>query len=880
MKILPAETPQPSETSPRPNSTTLNSLYSILNSAEQQISAFNNYFSQSANSKQTVPTQSLQGLVIYLETIPVKKIDELPFKPESISDFYSLTPSELINYLETLNIQQHQKQKIIEGWLAKRIIDIAVLKRQGIDLDPKTKINFLKKPNQLNKILQEINLAESLESWDLFYRIAPLVNNQLQQANTQEHFEQIKNALKQYSLPENSIVLKRLNEIIDERKRQTLSSKDKTMPTEKKQKEDYENALKQSLNYLRYSSKNNNEKGSFTIRLVEETLNILSKIRDSRLTPFTEAWRLAENFWPLRLGRKEVIKKLPKKIRESLRNYYEANLDKSLRTEAAGFWIEKNLNLPNLQTMSNDQRIIFTLRNVIETLRKNHDPSKPLTINLNLDDEHIIKFSFNLSENIDEQIRSQLQLSSLKKGNLVRLKHLKPEELFSLKQDAYTFGEIQDKSKTFKQAFGHPQPKKILGIQTPFSTTSPDDYAVRINTGPKKRPKNSPFSLFMVEHHKALFNFDIDGAKINIALKFAHKSFDGKPAKDLFLKLIKQLKKQAQEYFNYEPTSLPVENEDLPPIQIPIFETSASVKFDEVLSDIKTEFNPSFVYGLATAVQAGADSFHFLVAGPNIFSEAGPYSNIQPAVVSLIPIKDIVEKIKNNSTLTGDELSRLQKWREYTKSEYEKARKGLSTPAVISAVAGRQEKPLSEVARIFGHQGVRLLTNASGMFSALVSFKTDESTDEIIFHTAKSDSYQQKINLENPPTSMGVVGFNQSQDVNGNVELVFAVRKMPSQAQPEISQWLKNKGIKNLRPFNQLLQAWESLIKGEIKLDRYYAFLQKAYDTLPTEAKKSLQGDFKNLQIKLNELLQQSATNTTNPNIAQTVLVAEKLLTL
>lgn len=851
----------------------LNQLYSLLNYAENQINIFNNHYSSSTNSLST-PIQSLQSLVTYIETITPQKIENLPFKPESTPDFYTLSLQKLVSYLKTLPLEpsqtESQKQKIIEGWLAKRVIDIATLKRQGYDFDPKAKINHLKKPNQLTQILKEITSVENLETWDFFYRVVSVIKPELEKAKTPEEFKKIKKAIDQYNLPENSPILSRLNEIVDQKKEKFKPTKpsEQQKPTEKNQKKNYEKALRESLDYLRYSSLNKN---SFRIKLVETTLKILSSFRDSNLTPFTEAWRLAENFWPIRLGRQEVIQNLPKKIKESLKNYYEANLDKSLRTEAAGFWIEKNLNLPNLYTMNNEERIIFCLKNVINTLRLNHPSYKPLRININIDDKHIIKFTFDLSKNIDKQIQSQLQLSSLKKGNLVRLK---PEDLFELKQNAYTFGDISKKSKKFQQAFGHSESQKIFGIKTPFSKTESDDYAIRINTDPKKRPKNSPTSLFIVEHHKALFNFDIDGPKVNIAIKFAHKSFDGKPAKDLFLSFIKQLKSQ----YSYDSIDLPTESENLPSFQTPIFEASASVKFDEILSDTKTDFNPSFIYGLATAIQSGADYFHFLVAGPDIFSDAGPYSNIQPAVVSLIPIKDIVEKIKNNQVLTDQDLKKLYEWRKHTKAEYERAKKGLSTPAVISAVAGRQEKPLSEIAKILGHQGVKLLTNASGMFSALVSFKPETSTERIIFHTAKSDSYQQKINLENPPSSMGVVGFNQSYDINGNVELVFAIRKMPSQGQKEISNWLKNQGIKKFKPFNKLLIAWENLIKGEIKLDQYYQYLQKAYESLPSQTKKSLQGDFKNLQTILNDLLQKSAVNNATSDITQVISIAEKIL--
>lgn len=870
--INPPETPQPQEASPQPNSNQLGQLYTLMNESNNYVNKFNSYFDPKKTSQKPAIT-ILKSQVIYLETIPPKKINELPFSPKSINDFYSLTPVELMSYLNTLSINQQQRAQIIEGWLAKRMIDVSSIKLQSISFSDDDGYSKLSRQKRLTALVKELQESKSLENWDFFYRVGQMI---IEAKDDQEKLINIKNNLSIYSFsPE---VEQKLSKIIDEKTSKKTNQKKEAppQPTEKTKKEKYDNALEEVLDYLGYSIDPNIKRKLSSI-LSEKTLQIVKALRDSRFTPQSvEAYILSQLFWPLRLGRKVDLKEFKQHEKKLLR-YFEANLDKSLRTEAAGFWFEKNLTIPNLITISNEQRIIFAVENLIKAIPDTDIPhkNKPLRVNINIDDKHIIKITLTSSENIEEQIKSQLTLSSLKKGNLVKLKS---DDLYQLKQNSYTFGDISKKSTQFQQGFGHKEKNKFLGISI-FEHTENDDYAIRINTEPNQRPKTHPLSLFMVEHHKALLNLDIDAATVNIAMKFAHKHFDGKPAKDVFLKLINEIKKQSKEKFGINPVDLDIENVNLPNTDIPIFEAFYSVKFDDILSDIKTDFNPSFIYSLATALNSDVDHFHFLVAGPDIFSESGPYSNIQPAIVSLIPIKNIIKKIRENTRLTQEDIEKLKEWREKLKEEYKQAKNGLSTPAVLAGTTGSIEDPLKKIGQLLGYHQMSLVTHSQGMFSALITMKPGRSTEGIIFHTAKSDSYQQKINLENPPASMGVVGFNQSQDINGNIELVFSVRKMPSQAQREIKDWLVTNGVKNFKPFERLIKDWERLIQGEINLDGYYKSLQQAFNSLPEKVQKQFK-NFKDLQIILNDRLYASAKNTASGTIADTVKIAEQLLTV
>ncbi len=848
-------------------------VLSIVSEAEAKINNFNQYFGDPKNHDAQSLKTGINERVGEIRDLP--PLEHPPFKPKSIDHFFSMTPREFKTFLSQLKLDEHQERKIIEGWLAKRIVEIRQIKIDGIDFDPKLKINNIKNKNKLTNILNEIDSCGSIENWDLFYRLADPITPLLKIAKTEDDFNKIENILKAYNLPEDHPIFQRWSQIISEKKHRILT-KDKTILSlsPKEIKMQYDQALKEVLEYLKYSITTDKPMGKINdlkIKLINEVLKIINQFRNSPLTPSVESRILAEIFWPLRLGRNIDLSKYSPSFRKHLKEYLKIVFDKSLRTEAAGFWLEKNLQIPHFALMNTEEKIKFAIHSLISVIKNHPDNQQVLKINVIIDDRHIIKLEIDPTKNIDEQITQNLKELRSKK----RLSRINPDDLFSLKQNAYTFGNIDEKSPTFQEKFGHEEPIKVFNIATPFKKPESDDYAIRINDNPKKRPKHNPSSLFMVEPHKALLNFDLYDDHINIAMKFAHKFFDGKPAKDLFLELIDRIKKNNEEISNY-----PITQETYQPTALPLFEAYSSRKFDDFLSDVKTDFNPTFVYALATAIQANVDHFHFLVAGPDIFSHLGPYSNIQPALISLIPLRDIIQKIQNNSTLTDDDYQRLKEWREKTKEEYQRSKKGLSTPATIAAPAGALEKPLSEISKTLGHKGIDLLTNSQGMFSGLPNLKPQEEFAEgLIFYTAQSDSYQLLINLDKPLSSMGVVGFTQNETKNGEVELVFSVRKKPSQAQREFNKYFNELNIKNTKIFNKLIKSWENLINGKTTLDNYYKLLKEAFEYLPKSEKEALENNYLNFQNKLNMILWQSSQNTLN-NLESSVLIAEKLLTI
>lgn len=795
-----------------------------------------------------------RGLLNQFEKLPQKDLSSLPFQPKSYEELFNLPPQDFISYIKTLNLSEQETIEIIEGWLANRCLTIHRLKMSGISFED-DKIWRLKRAKQLEKILSE---AENLgiENWDFFYRFAQEIKN----AKTQEELLRLEKNLAHIPF-EKEELRNRLSTLIQRKK--GLKSKEPT-PTEKsnrKRKEEYQEALNAVLEYLRYIVPQQNQS---LRKIVEEIIKFLEKIRNPDWTPFIQADSLCEIFWAIRLQRPINFQRYGK-IGEAIKRFLEKNLDRSLQTESAGFWIEKNFS--SISYLKNDrEKISLAIRSLVSTTQ----PGKKLRINVILNDQQFYKLVIDPNQDINEQIAAQLEKP---------VEGLSDNDLYQLKQDTYTFGPISKKSPLFRKLFGHQ--RRLFNI-VPVST-DPDDYCIRINTDPEKKPKNHPLSLFIVGSHRLTINFDFYLDHLNLGIKFAHRYFDGIPAKDFFRKYVSQLDLELLQEKKIHQEK-PIDSD------LPLFEGVAKrvIFSDEVLCEPFSEenlkqFNPTFVYALSFALANDIDYFHFLVDGPNIFSQDSPYySNVQPIVISFLPIKDVIEKIRKNQPLNSKDKEKLKIWRENVIAEYQRGKKGLGTPAVLSAPTGTLEKPLSEIGKRF-HKGIRALINAQGMFSGIPDINPQETIDSLIFFTAKSDAYQQEINLLDEHKSMGVVGFYQSQDENGNIILVFTVRKNITQSQKEINQWIDN-SLPNQKERQRtkkligiLLKSWEKLTQGKIDLKNYQKILEQIFEKLPDSLKKMLKNK-EELQKKLNLILQESASNTVNFNLIENISIVQQLL--
>ncbi len=815
---------------------------------------FDNFFKM--KPKSGFPILNFLDQIIKIEQLPQKDLSSFPFQPKNYEELFNLPPQDFISYIKTLNLSEQERRKVIKGWLANRCLKIHRLKMKGISFED-DKIWRLKKANQLRKILSE---AESLgiENWDFFYRFG----EEIQQAKTEEELSILEKNLANLPL-EKEELRNRLAALI-QRKRKSETKK-WAIPTEKsdrKRKEEYQEALNQVLEYMRYIIPQKNE----SLRKIPEAIiKFLEKIRDPNWTPFIQAYNLCENFWPIRLQRPINFQRYGK-IGEAIKRFLEKNLDRSLQTESAGFWIEKNFS--SVFYLKDDrEKLSLAIRSLILTLQ----PKGKIKITVILNDEKFYKLTIDPNQDLEKQIVSQLETPVFEEPS--------ENNLYQLKQDTYTFGPISQKTPLFREIFGHE--RKFFNL-IPFSI-DPNDYCIRISTNPEEKPKNHPLSLFIVGNSQLTINFDFYPDRLNLGIKFAHRYFDGIPAKDFFRKYTRQLNLSPdQENKIYQ--EKPIDTD------FPLFEGIAKriIFSDEVLiepfseKDLK-QFNPTFVYALAVALANDIDYFHFLVDGPNIFSQDSPYySNVQPIVISFTPIKDVIEKIRKNQPLNSKDKEKLKIWRENVIAEYQRGKKGLGTPAVLSAPAGTLEKPLSEIGKRF-HKGIRALINAQGMFSGIPDINPQEKIDPLVFFTAKSDAYQQEINLLKDSKSMGVIGFYQSQDENGNIVLVFTVRKNITQSQNEINQWIDislpdpKDRQRTKKLITALLKSWEKLNQGKIDLNNYQKILEKIFEKLPPSLKSILKTK-EGLQKKLNLLLQESAGNTVNFNLIENIRIVQQLL--
>jgi len=867
----------------------------ILHQANERILTYNQFFNP--KNPAVNPTLRFNQIKDYFQkTLEEQKPPSpLPFQPQNLED---LTPYELVSYLKNSGLGKEEVDKVLDGWIAARALDVCKIRMKGLSFSEK-KLSPLTKDHQAQAILDEIeefkvnqenNFADPLQAltdWDFYYRLGKQVTQ------TEKH-EDLENISNRAQFIKNEKARQKLQSIIQE-KLSPQSPPSKETPAKKsreERKKEYKETLEQVLKYLRYVYPSK----SWLKRITEEVITILNSARESDLTPFVQSHILAELFWMIRLNRhipESLIKDYPDLIRQAIKKFEKKYLDRSLHTEAAGFWLEKDLIIPQLTINSKDPESLkkLIIEKLVPTLISSLDQTekgKSLSINVIIDDFYLYKLIIDPTKDIEGQIRNQLSQND----------PLPIKERYYLKQDAYTFGPIKEKSHLFQQYFGHQEERKIEGIT--MKETKEDDYCIRINNQPEIRPKNHPESLFMVEHHRAQINFDIYGDHVNLAIKFDHKHFDGLPAKNFFKKFEEELKKRFEQNEDYHGEKINQKEIDT---TFPLFEAQATKKYDEILADFMflneklKNFNPSFVYSLALAVANNIDYFHFLVDGPNIFKNASEYyTNVQPIVVSLLPIKDIIEKIKirrnkilhqlpleEKDKLTEDEKKRIEEWMKKTMEEYQRGKKGLGTPAVIAAPAGTLEKPLSRIAKIF-HKGVLTLINAQGMVSVLVSLKPQEKTEGIIFHTAKSDVYQQPINVSQGRGSMGVVGINQSQSIDGQTEIFITTRKTPSQAQREIKQWIdsivskENERKTTYKIFDQILKNWEKLNAGKITLDKYEKDLEKLFQQPPEELKKRFSNKKEEIKRQLNFLLQESAKKTVEADIKEAIEIIRLML--
>ena len=846
----------------------------LATSRQAVVHAAHVFFPKDQNAVSSL-NQSFTSLAEFISSRPGEIKTPKIIKPGNIMD---LSSKELLHYLKSLNMTGNEIGNVFQGWLSNKFIDVSNLKLSGVSLDPTDNFPQRRKSKKVVAILQEIRSVD-WDNFENFYAIAPAYFREIKNAGV-EMLRTIRERADR-ELNGNKIVWSRIVDEIASKERSLLYPiKKEAEPTERTKAEMYFQALKENTEYLKYSFSKDLGKLSPAIEYFISFLGV-ARNKISEIVPIlASSHTLAEFFWALRVRRLIDFSKFPHLKESLIKRYFQANLDQSLQTEAAGFWFEKDLILPRF-ILKRDEALINSILSLIEVHKQTYSRTialKPLRFSILINDQKTIKIEVDPTK--DDAAAILLKI----RGSKNSLSSIDPKERYDLKAESYRYGR---KSKRYQEVFSHQRKKKLFGMETPFIAKDPGDYMIRLATTENRRDKVDPENLFMVDSHKALLNIDLtNNQSVNFSIKFAHRFFDGQPAKEIFIKYIQELirkthPKQDQSLFMTESSS----SKEVTDTSFPFFEAMASSKLDEQLVEpIKkgsTKITPTFLQAAGFALANKVDHFHILVAAQTTPYADGPYDNVQPVIVSFLPIKNIYEKFKNNELITTEEKNKVTEWLKKVQNAQELGKKGLSTAAVLAAPTGTFEGPLSKFAEIF-HKAVELLKNSQGMFSPLPNLRPGNHLDNIIFHTAKSDTYALKVTLENPIPSMGIVGYSQSQLDHLSVadfESSFSVRKCPSQCQRSFSNWMnayvtahiKKDRQKNriYKRFNHLVEGWDRLILGKISYKNYQAILEGVFSSM----KASLtDAEFKRLGMKnpfdfqrtLNKVMIEDARGTVN----------------
>ena len=843
----------------------------ILSHSDFILTQANRYFfgkSVKSNQELALIRSKLSPLTTYLLTDEVRK--KLPnVEVKDIPKIYETNAQTFISCAINEGLTGRELEDALQGWLGKRLIEIALLKNQQISLTEDPQFKSLRNEEKLDHIIIEVK-RNGILPIDHFYQDFPALLAELRQIEDvnilEGYFDRCRKNLQKDR--ENVNILERLRIEYVNRLQQLNQEKQgmvfvRDIKDRASKSEEFKEAFKTAIDYLRYCTPESeiNEK---SIKLAERLIERMDRARGV-MTKFSTRYAtseiLAQFFWAIRCGRGYDITKLEtlgvsKKTLEKYLNYI---FDQRLRTEAAAFWLEKHTDeLPNYQFNPNSA-LIYAIKSLLDTHQKTYPRKDPrnLRITIIVADKSLLKLSISPEADIYEVIRA-LQQASRNKSDLT----LTPVQKYSLKRESY---KLKSKSDSYQELSRHrsKQKVKVLGIETRFKTTKQDagDYAVRIMKDPSEdssQKGNSPFNLYFTGNHKALVNIDLYGKKgVDIGIKFSHRYFDGRPAQKFFGEFFREFnqyrdidfdpeKTQPILAINFEPptTRLPL------PKHLPLFEASTTSSQIEVNSKNENDKSTNNFYykfkdvrpivgrSAVLALANGVTDLHLLYSSNINPHTEGPFDNVQPVIISLHPILPIYKRFLTNSRLSEEDKKKVKDWIVKTNQAIELAQKGLSTVAVLSAPAGTHQDTTYQISKQL-HAGTKLLKTSS-MVSPLVDTVARPEFANTEFGTAKSDAYDQPIDLSTGGNSLGVIGFSLSKrhkDNRDEDQAVYTVRKSPRQAQGGFYRFV----VDDLNPKNKkralllmghLVNSWDDFIYGKFELERYNEILNEVFGNL------------------------------------------------
>lgn len=801
-------------------------------------------------------------------------------------------------------LDHDQMFEFIEGVLAERLVNFSVFKYNGIHLNNNVNFPALDRAKRLEEVTEEVN-KYGLSAVDNFYKIYPNYHNKIKSANTVFDLEAIvKDAENDLSENKNDLII--LNKVKSDIKHKIKSlhllSKENISQTKEEETKEYYDALESNLDYLRYCSPQESLGKMST--LAEGFIRKLAQARDS--LEFTKmlapSAKLAKLFWSIRLKRNIIgLEKLglTKKMVES---YASKISDEILLTEAAGYWFERSTTQLPRYTYTPELALIETIKSTLEAHHLVFSKSgQPVKIMLLINDNTTLKLDIPPGASYQDIVQI------IKNGEVVK-NQLDMRAKYELKKESYKVGKKNQKYQEFYQQEDNYK-IKLFGKKhsLPITHQVDGDYIIRLTTQSNKptADKNSPFSLFAVNSHKALIDIDLnkqiveEGAKrpaFGFAVKLAHHHSDGKRARPFYDHIFKYLQEKHDESntvpqidFLHEVPEITQHKDEV--LSLPIFEAIESMTYPDTYNkfvigtDKEKVLSPNAIRTAVLELANNTLDAHVLVAAKVNPQASGPFDNVQPVILSLHPIKKIYDGFKTDplKTFTSEEISQILTWIKKTKEAEDYGKKGLSTAAVLVAPVGSLQIALTDPTEAM-HKGVVLMGHSSGMFSPLPNINPEQVIDNSIFVTATSKVYKKRVNLTYSTNSLGVIGYTQStvKKENDRIDLsTYSIRKTPDQAQPAYSRFINNEllhepnNAKKLKAttkiFNDILVNWDKLIIGKMNLNDYMNRLEDAYNQLK---RSSVCGEINldsvgitssfSLQKKLNEILIQDARDTLN----------------
>lgn len=792
----------------------------------------------------------------------VEKTQPRNFEVINVDHILNSKLPEVVAYAKFESLSDEKIREVVANVVADRLVNIAYFKNSGISLTDDPNFASYDREKKLQLIIGEVK-KHDFHVVDNFYEKFPAYFEKIGKAATVDDLNAIQYQAESelnYS-KEDRVLLGRIKRDLKERSRDIrTSAKAEVVATREEKSREFYEAFESALTYLRYCYPE--EELGRLAAVAEGTIRRIAHTRDSlEFTKiFTPSRRLAELFWPIRLGRKiNGLEKLGLS-QEMVKKYLERIFDRKLRSEAAGYWFETSSRELPRYNLNPKLALIETVKSTLEAHHLYFSRSDlPVKMMIMVNDNAFIRLNLSPDATVQDIVMA-----------LARAKMEQPKltsrQLYELKRESY---KPDKRSKQYRKFYQHRDAYriKLFGKRhsLPFTHQVDGDYIIRLTTASRHHTveKNSPFSLFAVNSHRALIDIDLNSPKgFEFSVKLAHRYSDGRSAKPFFKHIYEKLEARHE---NSGELTLPrmdfidqVEEVTQPKEvfpSLPIFEGNASSEYRDAYEKFKLEkanltISPNAMRAAAISLANGVYDMHVLTAARVNPQTSGPYDNVQPVIFSLHPIRRLYEQYKRDPemTFTAEQLRQVTTWvKKYNEAEGY-AKKGLSTAAVLAAPTGRAEDFVAKISE-FLHKGTRLLKHSSGMFSPLPELTPQERFENIAFYTASGDTYELEVDLNSPKTSCGTIGYSQStvmEPVIKRDQVFYSVRKTPSQAQAAFRRFIeedlvhgphKERLVKSTaKTLTHLIDSWEKLIIGRMSLEDYIYELERTLEKLKKDS--------------------------------------------